>query len=98
MAAKGRIAKVLMVALLILGVMAPGIGNAKEFSMVRGVVTHVNGDVLTIEQKQYDITGVTVLDANGRTSARGDALRGKMAEIVLRNGVIVSVKVFRHVV
>ena len=82
---------------LIWGVMARGAGHAGEFHTISGIVERVEGNIITLQNKPYDVTGVPILADKGETILeRGNALNGKIAVILYQNMKIVSVTLFPY--
>ena len=72
-----------------------GARNAVEFHVIGGVVEHAGENTIVLKNKLHDITGAPVIDQNGETVLeRGNALRGKVAVVIYRNGQVISVKIF----
>ena len=88
-----RMKGIIVVAWLILAIAAPISGNAGDSMLVRGIVEYTNEDVLTIAGHRYDVKGAPIRNADGTASGRGDALRGKLAEVRYFKGKVVSVTI-----
>ena len=93
-----RIVPMLAVAMFLHGIVAaiPGVGNAAERNTVAiGIVEYVRGDEVTVAGKSYDLKGARFQDGRGVSIAVPSDLRGKTVEILLRNGRIETVTVYR---
>ena len=98
MAGRRRIVPMIAVAMFLLGVIAvtPGMGNtAERKTVVTGIVEYVQGDVVTVAGKSYDLKGARFQDGRGVSLADRSDLRGKAVEILFRNGRIDTVTVYR---
>ena len=98
MAGRIRVVSMIAVAMFLLGVVAaiPNMGNAAERdTVVAGIVEYVQGDVVTVAGKSYDLKGARFLDGRGVSLADPSDLRGKTIEILSRNGRVESVTVYR---
>lgn len=80
---------------LICTVAQPNEVHAKDkLSSVMGTVRYVQGSVITVAGKQYDLAGVPVRDAETRSPVAISSLQGKPVEIVFRNRNINSATVY----
>lgn len=98
MAGRNRIVALMAVGMCILGVAAaiPGMGNAADRNtVVTGIVEYLQGDVVTVAGKSFDLKGARFRDGRGVPLAAPPDLRGKTLEILLRNGRIETVTVYR---
>ena len=72
-----------------------GTRNAVEFNIIGGVIERSVENTIVVKNRSHDISEAPVLDLNGEAvEERGDALKGKAAAILYRNGQILSVKIF----
>jgi len=69
--------------------------TADRVSVVWGIVGGVDGNVISVEGKTYDLEGVPVRSADGSGLVEVSSLRGKTVEIVFRNRKIYAVTVYR---
>ena len=98
MAGRNRIVAWIAVGMCFLGVVAaiPGVGNAAERStVVKGIVKYVQGDIVTVAGKTFDLKGARFQDGKGVSLAQPIDLRGQTLEILFRNGRIDTVTVYR---
>jgi hypothetical protein len=98
MTGRTRIVSLIAVAILLLGVVAatPGMGNAAERNtVVAGIAEYVQGDVVTVAGKTFDLKGARFQDGKGVTLSQPIDLRGQTVEILFRNGKIDIVTVYR---
>ena len=97
MAGRWRIVPMAAVAMFLLGVVAaiPSRGYAAEKNtVVIGIVEYVQGNVVTMARKTYDLKGARFQDGKGVPLAHPIDLRGKTIEILFRNGRIETVTVY----
>ena len=97
MAGRIRIVPMFAVAIFLLGVVAaiPGAGNAAERkTVVKGIVEYIQGDVVTVAGKTYELKGARFQDGSGALWRTGRSSR-KTLEILFRNGRIETVTVYR---
>lgn len=88
----------LLTLLLFGGIVAfPGAGAAAAdpSRTVMGIVEYVNGTVVTVAGKAYDLKGAPIRDIRGSGPVNLSALRGSTVEILIRNRKIDSVTVYR---
>ena len=86
---------VLVVAGFVPAIEKRGARNAVEFNIIGGVIESSVENTIVVKNRQHDISEAPVLDLNGEAvEERGDALNGKAAAILYRNGQILSVKIF----
>lgn len=98
MAGRNRIVALITVGMCLLGVVAavPGVGTAAERNtVVSGIVEYVQGDVVTVAGKTFNLKGARFQDGRGVSLADPPDLRGKTVEILFRNGRIETVTVYR---
>jgi hypothetical protein len=76
-----------------LGIAAPCPGYSGEYTRIRGTVDRVTEGSITIQGKVYDIAGTPIRYLDGTEPKRNDEIRGKVAEILYRNGKRVSVTI-----
>lgn len=74
----------------------PGVGvaAADPSRTVMGIVESVNGTVVAVAGKRFDLKGAPILDARRLTPVDLSALRGSTVEILIRNREIESVMVY----
>jgi hypothetical protein len=98
MAGRIRIVPTIAVGVLLLAVAAttPGVGYAAERNMVvSGIVEYVQGDVVTVAGKTFDLKGARFRDGKGVPLTQPIDLRGQTVEILFRNGKIDIITVYR---
>lgn len=101
MAGRERIAFLAAVLLLVLGSVAafPGAGEtAGDLKTVTGIVEEASGKSITVHGMSYNLEGVPVLNPSGKELPVSDIVRGKKADLYLRNGQINSVVVYDQMV
>ena len=92
-----RVIAVLLFVGLFPVIVSMAVENSGEFYVVRGIVEYASENTITIKKKQYDITGVPVLNINGEAVVKiGETLHGKIAVLKYREGKLVSVRIFPH--
>jgi hypothetical protein len=72
----------------------PSFGETARFRegvLVSGIVERVEGDILTVDRKEFDTKNVPVRFIEGMSPLEKPFLRGKMAQVLVRNGKIHSV-------
>lgn len=99
MAGRWRIVPMVAVAMLLLGAVAaiPREGSAafkNRDTVVTGVVEYSRGETVSVAGKTYDLTGARFQDGKGRRMATPSDLRGKIVEILSKNGKVESVTVY----
>jgi hypothetical protein len=98
MAGRWRIVPMIAGAIVFLGVVVvnPRVGNAAAgHTVVKGIVEYVKGDVVTVARKTYDLKGARFQDGSGVPLVDPPDLRGKTIEILIKNGKIDTVTVYR---
>jgi len=98
MAGRWRIVTMVAAAFFLLDVVAaiPRVGYAAAGNtVVVGIVEYIQGDVVTVARKTYDLKGARFQDGHGAPLADPADLRGKTVEILIRNGRIETVTVYR---
>ena len=98
MAGRWRIVPMIAGAIVFLGivVVTTRVGDAAErHAVVRGIVEYVQGDVVTVARKTYDLKGARLQDGNGVPMLDPPDLRGRTVEILIKNGKIDTVTVYR---
>ena len=98
MAGRIRIVPAIAIAVFLLGgiVSIPSMGNAAaRNTFVRGIVGYVQGDMVTVSGKTYDLKGARYQDGNGVSLAQPVDLRGQTVEILFRGGKVETVSVYR---
>lgn len=101
MTGRWRTGPMVAVAMLLLGAVAaiPREGcaaakNSNRNTITTGVVEYARGDIITVAGKTYDLKGARFQDGHGLRLATPPDLRGKVVEVLFRNGKIESVTVY----
>lgn len=63
----------------------------REGVLVSGIVERVEGDVITVDRREFNTKNVPVRFTEGMAPLEKPFLRGKMAQVLIRNGKIYSV-------
>jgi len=88
-------ASLIAVVVLVIGsVTIPSFGETARFRegvLISGIVERVEGDIITVDRKEFDTKNVPVRFIEGMSPLEKPFLRGKMAQVLIRNGKIHSV-------
>jgi len=99
---KGRIFRYLIVgALAFVAVCFPGSnhpGAAGDVQVVKGIVGTVTGNLIYLNGRSVDLTGVPVRNASGKELSLADITPGKKVGLCYRRGRVSSVLVFEPMV
>ena len=99
---KGRIVRSLMIcALVFLGLCFPGpkrLAVADDARFAKGIVGTVSGNLIYLNGKSVDLTGIPVRNAAGEELSLADITPGKKVGLCYRRGRISSVLVFEPMV
>jgi len=63
----------------------------REGVLISGIVERVEGDIITVDRREFDTKNVPVRFVEGMSPLEKPFLRGKMAQVLLRDGKIHSV-------
>ena len=75
-------------------VSVPSFGETARFRegvLISGIVERVEGDIITVDREEFDTKNVPVRFIEGMSPLEKPFLRGKMAQVLLRDGKIHSV-------
>ena len=93
-----RVMAVIVFAGLFPVIVLMAIGNTGEFYTTQGIIEYVDDNTLIVNKKVHDITGVYVLDMNGKIIVkRENILTGKVAVIKHHEEKLVYVKILPQV-
>jgi hypothetical protein len=77
--------------------LVPSITNAsKKVTTVEGIIQYVSYDSIEVRGRYYDISGVPLVDASGKTLTKAYLRQGVKVEIFFENGKMTSILIYRY--
>lgn len=71
---------------------------AEKVRVVEGLIQHVTADSIEVRNKYYNISGVPLKDASGKTLPKSYLSQGKKVEIFIKDNKITTILIHEYMV